>query len=73
MIQKIIQIVCDAADIPPEWVSPDTDLTEACFIDSLDMLQIFEDVEAEFRVKFPEEAIDELRTVNEIASYLRRG
>ena len=73
MIQKILQIVCDAADIPPEWIGPDTDLVEASFLDSLDMLEIFEEVEAAFGVEIPDEATEELRTVNEIVAYLRRG
>ena len=73
MTQKVIEIVCDAAEIPPERVAPDKDLVEECFIDSLDMLQIFVDVEEAFDIKFPEKEIDKLRTVNDIVSYIRRG
>ena len=73
MIQKIMQIVCDAADIPPEWIGPDTDLVQASFLDSLDMLEIFEEVEAAFGVEIPEEATEELRTVNDIVAYIKRG
>lgn len=73
MTQKVIEIVCDVAEIPSDWVSPYTDLVEAGFIDSLDMLQIFVDVEEAFDMKFPEEEFDKLRTVNDIVAYLKRG
>ncbi len=73
MTQKVIEIVCDVAEIPPERVAPDKDLVEECFIDSLDMLQIFVDVEEAFDMKFPEEEFDKLRTVNDIVAYLKRG
>ena len=72
MTQKVIEIVCDAADIPPEWIGPDTDLVEASFLDSLDMLEIFEEIEEAFGVEIPDEATEELRTVNDIVTYLKR-
>ena len=73
MTQRILEIVCEEADLSPAEIGPDTDFMRKFNVDSLDLLEIILAVEEAFGVEIPEEAYDEIRTVNDIAAYVRRG
>jgi acyl carrier protein len=66
-IKEIIKAINSRADI--ETLKEDA-LLDDQGIDSLDMLNIFLQVEEVFHIKIPDEDVDRLKTINDMVDYV---
>lgn len=66
-IKEIIKAINSRADID---TLKDDALLDDQGIDSLDMLNIFLQVEEVFHIKIPDEDVDRLKTINDMVDYV---
>lgn len=67
--EKIRAIICEGFDIDEAEVELETHLEDLNF-DSLDMVEIVMDIEDEFNVEVPDEAVEKFLTIGDIVRFL---
>lgn len=71
MFEKIREIIAEQLSIEDiDSITPKTNLLEDLNADSLDAVEIIMNIEEEFDMKIPDEDIDQVRTINDIISYI---
>jgi acyl carrier protein len=63
--KKLIEVIGYQMGIDPEEIKPESTLREDLAIDSLDMIELVMDIEAEFEITIDDKQAEELRTVGE--------
>ena len=71
MQEKVISIVSEAANVEIANIKPETSFVDDLNLDSLDMVEMMMKMEEEFGVEIPEEKTEELKTINDVTSYLK--
>lgn len=71
IIEKLFNIISEELDIDVSTISLEADIREDFNVDSLDLVDIIMDIEDEFQVEVPDEALEELITVNDVVEYIR--
>lgn len=59
------QIIADIVEVAPEQVGDDTPLGDELGVDSLMALEIVANIEKKYRVKIPEERLQQVKTLND--------
>lgn len=72
MNEKLIKIIADQLGTDAHAVRPEARLVEDLGADSLDMVELIMAVEEEFGIEVPDEDVEGLATVGQIADYLER-
>ncbi|MBO5934545.1 MAG: acyl carrier protein [Clostridia bacterium] len=67
--EKIRAMICEQYEIDKDEVTPETVLEDLNF-DSLDMIEIAMDIEDEFNVEVPDEALEKFITIGDIVEFL---
>lgn len=70
--EKIRAIICEEFDIDEDDVTLDTHLEDLGF-DSLDMIDIAMDIEDEFEIEVPDEALEKFETVRDIVNFVENN
>ena len=73
IIEKLTEIICEFLELDPEVVTLDADLREDFDADSLDMVDLVMDVEDEFGVEVPEDAMDSLITFKDVVDFIEEN
>lgn len=73
IIEKLFDIICNFLELDPEDVSLDSDIREDFDADSLDMVDLVMDVEDEFGVEVPEDAMESLLTVKDVVDFIEEN
>ncbi len=73
ILEKIIKIVSEQLDIDAETISADTNLIEDLGVDSLDIVEMFMEVQDEFDVEIPDEDVDSIKTLGDMADYIAKA
>ncbi len=63
--QEVRQIIADIVEVSPEQVGDDTPLGSDLGVDSLMALEIVATIEKKYRVKIPEERLQQVKTLND--------
>jgi len=71
MYEKIITAIADQLNIDKDMIQPESRLIEDLKADSLDVVAMIMEVEQEFDIQIPDEDMLSLRTVGDIANYLK--
>ncbi len=71
MQEKVIAIVSEAANVEVANIKPETSFTDDLNLDSLDMVEMMMKMEEEFGVEIPEDKTEDLKTINDVTSYLK--
>ena len=69
-IDKIKKILADTLDVSEEEISADTNIATDLGADSLDVVEILMSIEDEFEIEIPDNEIENIRTVGELAEYI---
>jgi len=69
--EKVIKIVSDATKVDVANIKADTNFIDDLNLDSLDMVEMMMKMEEEFGVEIPEEKTEDLKTINDVADYLK--
>lgn len=65
------QIVAEVTSTPASAVTRETDLADDLDVSSLLLVEIIAATEDEFSVEIPDEALKDLRTVQDVVTYVR--
>ena len=70
VFEKVRDIICDQFELDEEDVTLETVIREDLDADSLDLIDLVMTLEDEFSVEVPDEALEEIRTVEDIVKYI---
>lgn len=71
VFEKLKLILSEQFSIDEDSITPQTDIAEDLEADSLDVVDILMSIEDEFEIEIPDEEIDRIRTVGELADYIK--
>lgn len=72
MFEKVRDMLAEALNIPAEKITPQSKVTEDLGADSLDMVELLSRLEDEEGITIPEEDLDTLLTVGDVAAELEK-
>lgn len=73
IFSSFAKIVEGVTGIPASRVTHEADITDDLEISSLSMVEIIVSAEDEFSIEIPDEALNDLRTVQDVVSYVQRA
>ena len=68
---KVTEIIANQLSVPAEKVKGDTNIAEELGADSLDLVEILMSLEDEFGISIPDEAIPQIKTVDDIVNFIQ--
>lgn len=71
MFEQIVEIISKQLKADPEKILPKTNVMEDLGADSLDVVELLMAIEESFGVTVPDEDIPALKTVQDIADYVK--
>jgi acyl carrier protein len=72
ILAAFAEIIEQLVGVPAIQVTPAADLTEDLSIDSLSMVEVIVSVQDKFKIEIPDEHLKDLRTVQDVVSYVQR-
>ena len=73
VLEKLKSILAEQLDVPPEELNAETSLIDDLEVDSLDVVEMLMSVEDEFNVVIPEDEIENLKTIGDVAEYIQNN
>ncbi len=73
ILEKLIEIVSEQLDIDAATICADTNLIEDLGVDSLDIVEMFMEVQDEFGIEIPDEDVDSIKTLGDMAEYIAKA
>lgn len=70
VFEKVKEILCEQLDVEEEKVTLEASLTDDLGADSLDLVDLVMSLEEEFDVEFPDEDVENVKTVGDIVKYV---
>ena len=70
MIEKIKEVLAEQLGIDAKTISDDANILEDLGADSLDIIEMLMTLEAEYGVTIPDDKINQVKTVSEIAELI---
>ena len=70
VFEKVKSIVADQLDVEEEKVTAEASITEDLGADSLDVVDLVMSIEEEFDIEITDEAVENIKTVGDIVSYI---
>ena len=70
VFEKVKEILCDQLDVEEEQVTLDASITDDLGADSLDVVDLVMSIEEEFDLEFPDEEVENIKTVGDIVKYI---
>ncbi len=72
MLEKIQAMLAEALNLPLEKVAPEAKIVEDLGADSLDVVELLSRLEDEFGIVIPDEEVENLVTVGDVAAELEK-
>ena len=72
MFEKIQEMLAEALNLPVEKITPEAKIVEDLGADSLDVVELLSRLEDEYGVTIPDEEVENLITVNDVAVQLEK-
>lgn len=73
VFEKIKEILVAQFDVDPDSIEVTTNIADDLSADSLDVVEILMNIEDEFGIEIPDEAIEEIKTVGDLVSYIENN
>ena len=70
--EKVCNIIAKQLDIEVSEITPDSRLIEDLHADSLDIVELVMDMEQEFDVEIPDDALSKMKTVGDFLAFLEK-
>ncbi len=70
VIDKVKKILSEQFDVDVNDLTDTTNIEEDLGADSVEVIDLLMSLEDEFQVEIPDEAIDEIRTIGDLAAYI---
>ena len=72
-IDKVKDIIAKQLSVKPEEIKNDSNIAEELGADSLDLVEILMSLEDEFGISIPDEAIPNIKTINDIVDFIQNN
>ena len=73
VFEKVRDIICQQLDVEENDVTMESSLMEDLDADSLDLVDMVLTIEDEFDVEVPEAAVEDIKTVGDIVSFIENN
>ncbi len=73
VFEKIRKILAEQLDANEDDITADTKIEDDLHADSLDVVELLMSIEDEFEVEIPDEEIENLKTVGDVAEYIQNN
>ena len=73
VFEKIKEILAAQFDVDSDSIEMTTNIADDLSADSLDVVEILMNIEDEFGIEIPDEAIEEIKTVGDLVSYIENN
>lgn len=73
IFDKIKEIIVDQLGVEEETVNPDANIQDDLGADSLDIVDLIQTIEDEYDLSIPDEAVENIKTVGDIVSYVEKN
>ncbi|MBQ7549470.1 MAG: acyl carrier protein [Clostridia bacterium] len=70
VFEELQHIIADQLEIAEDDITPDTNIVDDLGADSLDIVDIVMSVEDTFEIEVPDEALEDVTTVNDMVKYI---
>ncbi len=70
VFERLQKIIAEQLEIDEDDIRPDSDIIDDLGADSLDIVDLVMSIEDEFQVEVPDEAVEEMRTVDDAVRYI---
>lgn len=70
VFEELQHIIADQLEIAEDEITPDTNIVDDLGADSLDIVDIVMSVEDTFGIEVPDEALEDVTTVNDMVKYI---
>ena len=70
IFDKVSTALAEQFDVEVDEITMDTNFTEDLQADSLDLVDLVMELEDEFEIEFPEDKIDDFKTVGDVINYI---
>ncbi len=68
--EKVTEIIANQLSVAEDKIKGDTNIAEELGADSLDLVEILMSLEDEFGISIPDEAIPNIKTINDIVAFI---
>lgn len=73
IFDKIKEIIVDQLGVEEDTVNPDANIQDDLGADSLDIVDLIQTIEDEYDISIPDEAVENIKTVGDIVSYVEKN
>ena len=70
VIDKVKKILSEQFDVDMSELTDNTNIEEDLGADSVEVIDLLMSLEDEFQLEIPDEAIDDIRTIGDLAAYI---
>ncbi len=70
IFEKLVEILAEQLDTDKESMTADTKIADDLGADSLDLVDLLMSIEDEFEIEIPDEDVEGLQTIGEVADYI---
>ena len=71
-IDKVKEIIAKQLSVKLETVTDESNIAEDLGADSLDLVEILMSLEDEFGISIPDEAIPQIKTINDVVAFIEK-
>ena len=73
IFEKLKDIIAEQLSVEADEVKMDSNIQDDLGADSLDVVDLITTIEDEFDLSIPDEAVEEIKTVGDIANYIEKN
>ena len=73
VFDKIKELIVEQIGVEEDAVTPEANIQEDLGADSLDIVDLIQTIEDEYDLSIPDEAVEEIKTVNDIVNYIEKN
>ena len=73
IFEKLKDIIAEQLSVEADEVTMDSNIQDDLGADSLDVVDLITTIEDEFDISIPDEAVEEIKTVGDIANYIAKN
>ena len=73
IFEKLKDIIAEQLSVEADEVNMDSNIQDDLGADSLDVVDLITTIEDEFDLSIPDEAVEEIKTVGDIANYIEKN
>ena len=71
--EKIKELIVEQLGVEEDVVTPEANIQDDLGADSLDVVDLIQTIEDEYDLSIPDEAVEEIKTVNDIVNYVEKN